>query len=253
MNKPLASIMLTVPLLFCASALWAESSSRSSPPPSNTTVPAENQLPIERVDFGRLIQDVQKIDASAGKFQMATWLPAEFWDVSLLLSGASLDTADTRKARRLLDKYVIVMALIAEAPGPTIDRFASQEEIASLLMIEDDKGNRYEPLSDDEVDPDILRLLESVKPTLRDTAGKLGQGLCFVVFPKTSASGGRIPRGTDKGRLTLMFGDKRFEYRLPLGSLLKPKRDPATGEEFSGSFDFNPYTGARLEAAPATK
>ena len=42
------------------------------------------------------------------------------------------------------------------------------------------------------------------------------------------------------------LGKKKYDYRLPLGSVLAPRYDPDTGEQFPGNYFFNPYTGTKL-------
>ena len=42
--------------------------------------------------------------------------------------------------------------------------------------------------------------------------------------------------------------EQTFTWRLPLVSLLPPKVDPKTSEEFPGNYEFNPYTGEPLRA-----
>ena len=41
--------------------------------------------------------------------------------------------------------------------------------------------------------------------------------------------------------------------KFPLGSLLKPRIDPVSGESFPGNYGYNPYTGVKLDAGPALK
>ncbi len=71
----------------------------------------------------------------------------------------------------------------------------------------------------------------------------------FVLFPAESEDGTAIVDPTREGVFTIVLLGQEFAFRLPLGSILPPKYDPATDEQFPGNFNYNPYTGTELSIA----
>jgi hypothetical protein len=72
-----------------------------------------------------------------------------------------------------------------------------------------------------------------------------------IVYPARNKDGKLLLDPTVAGGFKYIVYDKTFTWRLPLGSLLPPKFDPKTHEQFPGNFQFNPYTGTKLSATDA--
>ena len=79
-----------------------------------------------------------------------------------------------------------------------------------------------------------------------ERVGRESRGLQSVrpVVLGDNRTAGLDPR--KKGSFNYKVGAETYHWRLPLGSLLEPKKDDSTGDEFPGDFLYNPYTGKKL-------
>lgn len=86
-----------------------------------------------------------------------------------------------------------------------------------------------------------------LKPLMASMLGKFGDAMEFVVFNDADEHGNSMADPRAKLLVTLSFDQESFTWRLPLVSLQPVRVDPETGDTFPGDFDFNPFTGTRLE------
>jgi len=61
-----------------------------------------------------------------------------------------------------------------------------------------------------------------------------------------ASAGRRIADAKEEGSFAVLIGEKKYRWKLPLGSLLPPKTCAECGEELSGAFKFCPYEGTKL-------
>jgi hypothetical protein len=108
-------------------------------------------------------------------------------------------------------------------------------------------GSVVEPLAPDSLTPAAQAMLAAFKPALGRIAGQVGQSMQILVYPARK-DGKLLLDPTAPGSFKYTVYDKIFTWRLPLGSLLPPRFDPKTHEQFPGNFEFNPYTGGKLSA-----
>jgi hypothetical protein len=111
----------------------------------------------------------------------------------------------------------------------------------------DGDGEKYRPLQDKEITSEVASFLESLRPSMASMAGAFGEGCHFFMFPARSSDGGRIADPRESGNFSVRVGDRSFSWRLPLGSVLPPKRCPVDGQMLNGAWDYCPWHGERLE------
>ncbi|MGN6153477.1 MAG: hypothetical protein ACTHOH_15955 [Lysobacteraceae bacterium] len=235
-------------------AIDAAAEPATQPTPSSAAAKAPAVLAPRDVRVGDLAHELMLTRHTGGKIQMLLWIPAEFWEASMAQSGSTMPDKDAKAMLSTTRKYIIVMAIEASSSGDDMfDNVVGTEKMRELVRMVDVKGHRYAPIAPEDLDPRMGAMLGYVKPMFSQMMGKLGQGMQILAFPAQSPGGTPVADATARGRIAFEFDDERYDYRLPLGSLLVPKRDPASGEAFPGNYDYNPYTGAKLEPAPASK
>jgi hypothetical protein len=212
-------------------------------------VPAFAATPLApaKVKVNELVQELQQSSSDASSIDLVWWIPAEFW-AAALAQDPNTGAATQKEFTELFQKYTVVAAVKGDMGTLGVSNFESEEALRGKLRILDMSGKRVAPLPTEDVDPKLGMLLQVMRPMFKSLLGTLGDNLQFYVFAQSPA-GGRIIDPLATGQFTVLLGEERYAYRLPLGSLLVPQQDPATGEVFPGSFSFNPYTGAPLSTA----
>lgn len=204
-------------------------------------------LPPERVKVNELTQDLQRSSQAADSLDLVWWIPAEFWDV--VMTGEKEMGEKTRgEFGDLFRSHTIIAAVKGKIGSFGVTDFESESDLRAKLRVRDATGKSYEPIAADKVDRRLTMLIQVMRPMFKNLLGEMGDNMQFYVFPGQDANGQRLANPVGSGSFNVSLGDESYSYRLPLGSLLVPRRDPSTGEVFPGSYRFNPYTGTELKA-----
>lgn len=202
-------------------------------------------LPLTDINLGELLKETtwQHIDPQG--MQLVLWMPQEYWAAFLAQQGQQ--SKDTGEVLDMLSAY----ALFAVAKGKPIEDDAYQDiqALRAAMRMTDPSGKTHEPLTEDKLPPRLAGLLGYMRPVLANSMGEFGKGMQFLVFPARGDDGQLLLDATATGLLRIRLDGRDHAYRLPLGALLVPMHDVGTGEQFPGNYDFNPYTGQRLQRA----
>jgi hypothetical protein len=201
------------------------------------------------VELQDLIKETQRSAHESGQVTMVWWMPQAFWTESLNASPA-LSAEGKAEATKALEDYTFFAVMRAKTLfGGGLGDSPTREELLKNVRLEV-AGNVIEPLPPESLAANTQALLMSFKPALARIAGQVGQNMQIVVYP-AQKDGKALLDPTATGGFKYTVYDKTFTWRLPLGSLLPPKFDPKTHEQFPGNFLFNPYTGTKLGSADA--
>jgi hypothetical protein len=107
-------------------------------------------------------------------------------------------------------------------------------------------GKLIEPLAPDAIKPGAQTMLAALKPSFASMFGSFGQSMELLVYPNRQ-DGKPLLDEKQPGSMRYTLYDQSFTWRLPLPSLLPLRFDPKTNEDFPGNYDFNPYTGGKLQ------
>jgi hypothetical protein len=197
------------------------------------------------VDVNELIRDTQLTSQAANEILLIWWLPTEFWAASMK-TNPTVTPAQIDEVRQVVQDYVLV-AIADGKMGPFGGvAFRREEDFRAKLTIVDAAGNKYPPLSPEQLKPDLINLLGAMGPVLTNMIGQLGANMHFYVFPANDADGKPIADAIGTGHFTVSYGEKSFRFRLPLGSLLAKKTCPKCSERLNGAYQFCPYDGTTL-------
>jgi hypothetical protein len=194
------------------------------------------------VELDALIKESQKMKSENNTIVMVWWLTEEFWAESFK-KQASLTDAQRAEFSKVMKPYTVfcVAALDVGVMGSLTPR--GRDLIATNIQLSIGE-KKIAPLTHDEISADATNFYLMMKPAMANMLGQIGKGLEFFVYSSKASGDGLNP--SKKGAFTFTAFEHTFNWRLPLGSLLPPKLDPLTKEEFPGNFDFNPYTGKQL-------
>jgi hypothetical protein len=197
-----------------------------------------------KVDYQAMIRDVELVNKTSDDLVLSFWMPAEFWRVSLTSSGR-MTPQGVDDFVKVLQPYTLIAVLEGKTGIGTID-YREPDELVHAVTIEDARGNIYQPLAPDDVDPAMKGIVLAMKPMLTNMLGNMGSHMQFLFFPALSKDGQRIADPTKEGAMTVHFGNTPLRYRLPLGCFLPAAVDGKTGEQFPGNYRYNPFTGGKL-------
>ncbi len=198
-------------------------------------------------DLRQLVQETQRTSIANGQITMVWWIPQAFWDASLSASGVMSPAGKAQVLQALQDYMVFALVHAKTGIGGITD--ASSKEDLLLNATLEIGGQTIKPIAPESLSPAAAAILGGFKPGLERTMGQFGESLQILIYP--AARGGKPlidPSASGTFQFTL-YGET-FTWRLPLASLLPPKLDPATHEQFPGNYQFNPYTGAKLSVQP---
>jgi hypothetical protein len=192
-----------------------------------------------------VIRDTQRTSIEGDTFSLVWWIPKQFWDESLK-SNPGVPQAMRAQITSVMGEYNIVALLRASSVAGIMGDIKPRDELVKNTRVEIG-GKLIEPLQAEQIAPAAAALLSQVKPMVAASMGQMGQGMEFVVYPG-KVDGKPLVDAGQPGALAITFYGRKFQWRLPLGSLLPPKVDRKTGEDFPGNYLYNPFTGDRLDA-----
>jgi hypothetical protein len=200
--------------------------------------------PVSAATLQDIVRDTQRMENTNGEMTMVWWLPQQFWEESLR-ANAAMPQAARDQVLGVLGEYVVVAMLRAKAGPLGITDAVPKAELVKNVRFEVN-GKLIEPLDPASLSSGAQLLLAQLKPTMAATMGQIGQGIEFAVYPR-KVDGQLLFDPAQPGSLQITLFDRSFPWRLPLGSLLPERVDSKTGEKFPGNYEFNPYTGAKLQ------
>jgi hypothetical protein len=195
-----------------------------------------------------ILRETQRLVSADGHVSMVWWMPLEFWEGSLA-NNPDLPEQARNELLEAMAPYTVVALMRADTAGSGLGEIKSKEDLRNNTRFTIN-GKTLQVLPADKVSQPATLIIAQLKPVLAQAAGQLGEALEFLVFP--AGEGDKLlVDPTMPGNLTINFYGRDYKWRLPLGSLLPPKTDKATGEEFPGNYEYNPYTGRKIEAGAA--
>ena len=169
------------------------------------------------------------------------WIPVEIWDLTLQ-NQPGMSEEQRREFTKALDGYTLFAVIACD-----VGAFGGLTPRGRSVILENTKlevGNHVvAPLTAAEISADATNFMLMMRPVMASMLGQLGQSMEFIFYPN---SGDSTINANKEGSFTFAAFGEKYEWHLPLGSLLPEKVDPATGEKFPGNYHYNPFTGAKL-------
>lgn len=198
-----------------------------------------------QTDMNALINDTQRMHQDGARLTLVWWIPNEYWEESAA-SGAQGSQQQLKQVLALVERYVIVAVVDGELGALGNVRTRPLAELVSAIQLIAPGGARFPPLGEDQLSSDLRTFFQVMKPMMANMLGQVGKGLEFIAFDGRGPGGGRLLDPRREESFAITYDGRRYDWRLPLGSLLPPAVDARTGERFPGNYRYNPYTGERL-------
>jgi len=239
-------------LLFVDLLLLVNVAAAQSPSPTPAPTPARGgmiggivRLAEPPLDMQAIIKETQQVEIDRDKLAMFWWVPPDFWTALWQVRIGSEEQAPKQLAAfRDYHLFFITLRLGSES-GPSIS-WIDEETIRTHVLLRDQYGNGYKPLS--ETPKDLRPLLDKVKSKISQPDAELR----IVVFPARDAAGNLFadPRKSSELRLEVanLMGPpiKTYFWRFPMTSLSPAKYCPVGKEKVEASWKFCPRHGIPL-------
>lgn len=197
----------------------------------------------QAADLQKIISETQKLSKKDHEMVLVWWIPTAYWEEALK-NESSVTSTQRAEIITTLEDYTVFAVVKGKFGAMASLETESREKLLPSIELTVD-GKVVAPLGDDDIKPATQNLLSMLKPVLGNMLGTFGKGMEFIVYPNRKNSKAILdPR--KKGAFDYKVGSEVYHWRLPLGSLLEPKKDVSTGDVFPGDFLYNPYTGVKL-------
>lgn len=193
-----------------------------------------------------IVRDTQRVTVADGKMSMVWWIPLEFWAETVRENPVLTDEVRAEIIAMMAD-YTVLALLRADVTPDSMDNVQPKDALMKNTRF-DYGGKSLQPLPEDQVSPAAAGVIAQLKPMLAEAVGQVGEAVDFIVYPAAVDEKVLVDAGLP-GSVTVTFYGESFIWRLPLASLLPPRKDKATGETFPGNYEYNPFTGKKLDAA----
>jgi len=228
--------LLAVPLAVLALTLPATAWAQGAP------------LPPKDIRLDQFARDTQRTYIGEDTMELVWLIPQRYWEASAA-QQPSLSDEDRKRFLAQLDGYLLLATVRGKVGMAGIDEFASADTVLKGLRIVDAAGTSHAPLPQAQVPAQLKNLLSVLRPVMANMIGPMGDNMHFAVFKARDAKGRPVFDSLSEGRAQVITSRHAYPFRTPLGSVLAPRRDPATGESFPGDYHYNPYTGGALQDA----
>lgn len=200
-----------------------------------------------KVSVNKLTEETQQLSESPDNLKLVWWIPVEFWK-AVFSEDESVPKEQADEIIEVFSQYT-AMAILDGKIGPFGDvDYKSKDEIYNNLVLIDKKNVSYIPLVESEIDSRTQSILSFMKPVLGNMLGKLGDNMHFFLFQKKDNPLEPIIHPKLEETFSVKLSGEEFQWKLPLGSLLKPKICPIDGEQMNGSWRYCPYHGKELKS-----
>lgn len=203
------------------------------------------QEKADKVDLLEVVRETQKTRRNGEEISMLWWMPTEYWEAAFN-ENPNVSREDKDYLLGLLSKYTIIAAYYGEMEmGTAKINYVREEEIEQSIQIISVSGESFSPIPKQSLGMEISTILSNLRPVFGSLIGPMGQNMHFFVFQseKTSDS---IFNPFDDGIAKATLFSQKYEWRFPLGSLLKEKNCPTDGEKMNGAWKYCPRHGVKL-------
>jgi hypothetical protein len=211
--------------------------------------PAPPAVSLADVDVDDLIQECQQTLRGKEYAGIVWWVPVEFWEISALSQGTSAPVA--RAQFDALREYTLVGLAVGKMGAFGGITWTPGGELRARSILRDAAGNDYRPV--EKLNPDAQMLSTLLRPMLASLLGQIGQNIEFIFFPSRNKKGEPLVDPRSAGNFSVILkdivgsGERAYEWRTPLTSLLPPKFCPTGNEKIQANWKFCPWHGTKLE------
>lgn len=200
-----------------------------------------------KISLNKLTEETQILSESPDNLKLVWWIPVEFWQV-VFADEQAMPKEQANEILEVFKQYTMVATLDGLIGNYGDISYKSQVEIFNSISLIDHNKNSFLPLKNSEIDDKTKEVMSFIKPVLSNMLGQMGANMHFFLFENKNNPGQAIIDPISNKPFTVVLGQEKFTYKLPLGSLLRPKKCPVDDELLNGAWQFCPFHGKALIA-----
>ena len=198
-----------------------------------------------KISINKLTEETQQLSESPDNLKLVWWIPIEFWK-AVFAENKTITKEQVDEILQTLEPYTVLVIVNGNIDTFGEITYKSKDEIFDALEILDTHKKSYFPLQKDVIDAKTLEIISVMKPILSNMLGNIGKNMNFYLFQKDNNPMERIIHPTKEEEFTVKLDGENFHWKLPLPSLVKPKKCPENGELLNGTWKYCPYHGKEL-------
>lgn len=193
---------------------------------------------VYQFDKEGVYDETNRENPEPGKLSKVGWFPKVFWEAyygDLL----PMTEKEWEKISDFKESHIFITVEDGSFNDFGIGSYRDKEEVREELRINSPKGEKTR----DQIPSDISDLLAALKNTLFPVK----EQKFFFVFDALDGAGKRIVDPHEKGTFTVLLGEEKYQWDLPLKYLLERKDCPNCGRKVKGAYNYCPKDGSKLE------
>lgn len=198
-----------------------------------------------KVSINKLTEETQQLSESADNMKMIWWIPTDFWK-AVFAEDQTISKDQADEIITVFDQYTVLAVLDGKIGTFGDVTYKPKDDIFNALEILDNDKQKYGPLLESEIDEKSKAILAIMKPMLGNMLGNMGSNMHFFLFQKKHDPLSRIVDPKKEGTFAVNLSGENFTWKLPLSSLLKPKKCPVDGALLNGTWKYCPFHGEEL-------
>jgi hypothetical protein len=204
----------------------------------------------ERYDLIALMNECQKMSDDPGVIAIVQWIPKEWWQ--LTLERAGVPDVRIKEVLDLFDPYMTFIMVHGRISSSGVPTFTSKSLLQDHILLEDEAGNPYKPIDDENIESGVRNAIIMIKPIFSNMLGQMGDNMNFFLFPSRNKGKEKAYKATREGGFSIRVkgvpdaGDQVFQWILPLSSLVPARFCPKCKKKENGSWKYCPWCGSRL-------
>lgn len=198
-----------------------------------------------KVNLNKLTAETQQLSESPDSMRLIWWIPIEFWQ-TVFEQDEAMPQSEINEFLQTFKAYTTVAVLDGTiGPFGTVN-YASKNDIAKNLSLFGTNNKEYSPLDESEIDEQTKNALSILKPVLANMLGPMGVNMHFYLFKDVQDPLLKLAEASKEGAFRVRLDTEDFNWKLPLSSLVKPKKCPVDGALLDGTWTYCPYHGNKL-------
>ena len=138
-----------------------------------------------------IVRDLQLWKRSTDHFQMAMYVPIEYWTYALR-KDKNISEEVIASIRKMLKDYVVLIALDMKMGTSGAADVKDRSALRKSLMLTDSLTNNYFPIDDADQSEDLTAISEALKKVFSNLAGDMGSGMEVFYFKVKDKNGKNI-------------------------------------------------------------
>jgi len=185
-------------------------------------------------------------DKPNGGIILIWYIPTVYWEYSFK-AGNDLNDKQIEEYVEILNRHTVYIVVDADITAMGNAVVKPEKEIFDNSMIVNEKGHKFHPLIEDELDPDFKMFKTIIQPMLSNMLGQLGEGMVILAFEAENNDKKPLidPLRTEK--ISLKYKEYDYTIDMPLASLLEKKVCPFDKEKLNGKWNFCQIHGEKLK------